>query len=90
MKILPDDLTLPVLDMDGALEVFSEGHLEVWRLSWTDWARWALVLSAREGAAVVWVLSTEALGRIRLLQSSKPLEAWSNSDRPKTTEKLPL
>ena len=77
--LLPDDLLLPVLDIDGALYILTssrtEGGLDVCRLSGIDCGLWVRMLSAKDGAAVVWVLSSDAFGRIRLLQSSKPLEA---------------
>ena len=71
--------------MDGALLDLvlsnSEAGFDILRLSGSDLGLCVRMLSATEGAAVVCVESTDAFGRIRELQSSNPLEAWSNSDK---------
>lgn len=77
---VPEDLLLAVLDIEGALLVFSKSDsdgsfVDILRLSPNDCGLCTRVLSFTEGAAVVCVLSTEAFGRIRLLQSSNPLDA---------------
>ena len=77
---IPEDLLLVVLDIEGALLAFSKSDsdgsfVDILRLSANDCGLCTLVLSLTEGAAVVCVLSTEAFGRIRLLQSSNPLDA---------------